>query len=467
MYEIARCPRCTGDLQAGARSWSCVLCNAAFPVVGGIPCLFDDAAVWLGRWCAAIESLDGQLDRAAESRRGAEAMRGLLPATRDRLLAQIEAMAATYRTARDILVPALSPHAGRARSNQGGGGGGTDLFKYIDLLQRDWGWSEAESDENRVALERMKAATKAPLGRVLVLGAGGCRLAYDLHRIAGAAATVVLDVDPLLLLVARTVIGGGAVELTESPIQVGRTSETSAVRTLRVPPGGPTSPPGFHFVFADGLRPPFPDGSFDTVFTPWFIDQVPRDLRDLIGEVHRLLPAGGRWINYGPLIYAEDTPVAARFSWDEIAMLLDMGGFAAEYEHDDSGPYLQSPLNRRGKLERVFTWSARKLKAGEGSSRAAGGTASVGPSGWPPAWLLLPHLPVPAIPPGAPPPENPLARSVRAEVDGARSIDAIARRLASAATPAGATPAASLKDAIREALAAAHAPARGANDPGR
>ena len=41
---------------------------------------------------------------------------------------------------------------------------------------------------------------RADLGRTLVLGAGGCRLAYDLHVHNGGTDTAVVDIDPYLLV---------------------------------------------------------------------------------------------------------------------------------------------------------------------------------------------------------------------------------------------------------------------------
>ena len=43
---------------------------------------------------------------------------------------------------------------------------------------------------------------------MLVLGAGGCRLAYDLHVHCGGTETAVVDIDPFLLVIAEAVIRG-------------------------------------------------------------------------------------------------------------------------------------------------------------------------------------------------------------------------------------------------------------------
>jgi len=53
-----------------------------------------------------------------------------------------------------------------------------------------------------------------------VVGAGACRLAYDLHRHCGATETAVVDIDPFLLVIAEAVVRGRSVRLTESTANV-------------------------------------------------------------------------------------------------------------------------------------------------------------------------------------------------------------------------------------------------------
>jgi hypothetical protein len=86
-------------------------------------------------------------------------------------------------------------------------------MQNVHLIHRDWGWPD--SDENEKALACVAEVLDAELGRTLVLGAGACRLAYDLHARHGASATVAVDIDPLPLLVAARVVQGAEVPLTE------------------------------------------------------------------------------------------------------------------------------------------------------------------------------------------------------------------------------------------------------------
>ncbi len=91
------------------------------------------------------------------------------------------------------------------------------LTTYYPNLHRDWCWGD---EENRASLEAVVAslpATGAP-ARLLVLGAGACRLAYDLHQRLRPSLTVALDFNPFFLLAAARILAGPPLELYEFPI---------------------------------------------------------------------------------------------------------------------------------------------------------------------------------------------------------------------------------------------------------
>jgi SAM-dependent methyltransferase len=196
------------------------------------------------------------------------------------------------------------------------------------------------------------------LGRVLVVGAGGCRLAYDLHR-ESASETTVVDIDPYLFVPAEAVVRGRQVRLTEASLNVFEASRASAAWTLRAP-AGPLDEAHFHFFLANGVAPPFADATFDTVVTPWFIDRVPSDVPAFLGVVRRLLRPGGRWLNQGPLLYPPETPLPRRYSRDELVELAAQAGFEVGSVDVASRRYLVSPLTGSGKIERVLTFSAAR-----------------------------------------------------------------------------------------------------------
>src|SRR5690606_18409164 len=98
-----------------------------------------------------------------------------------------------------------------------------------------------------------------PPGRTLVLGAGGCRLAYDLHRLHPDAEVLVIDLDPVLFTAARAITAGGTVRLHEANLDVG--DRAHAVREWRLAaPHGPVDDRRFHFLLADAVDPPLAPG---------------------------------------------------------------------------------------------------------------------------------------------------------------------------------------------------------------
>jgi hypothetical protein len=111
---------------------------------------------------------------------------------------------------------------------------------------------------------------------------------------------------------------------------------------------------------ANGLAPPFVHGTFDTIVTPWFIDQVPPDLPAFLATTNRMLRPGGRWINHGPLLYPPDAPLSRRFSCEEVFELAARAGFAMGRTSEASYPHFVSPLNGRGKVEWTLTFVATK-----------------------------------------------------------------------------------------------------------
>ena len=128
-------------------------------------------------------------------------------------------------------------------------------------------------------------------------------------------------------------------------------------------PDGPLAPEVFQFLLADGTAPPFLDETFDTIVTPWFIDQVPTDLTDLLRRIHRLLVPGGRWINHGPLIYRADAlPIARWYTREEIFELAASVGFQPGRWECASQPHLVSPLTGRGLIENVLTFAMERAK---------------------------------------------------------------------------------------------------------
>ncbi|MEY2458759.1 MAG: hypothetical protein QOG30_589, partial [Acidimicrobiaceae bacterium] len=307
------CVYCASAVDVRAANIACSQCGQAYPKVGRIPVLLPQPHAHVELWRKQLAVLT-EHGRQAESALEAESKAdGMLPQGRMRVRAMAQGVRSQVDEIIDIVGPALGgPLAGS------GGGLPRGVVEYSYYLHRDWGWADADPNENRVAVESLHAIVSGQgLGRTAVLGAGGCRLAYDLHRLYKADETVVIDIDPYLFVIAEAVVRGATVELTESSLNVFDLEHVSLRQTLRAP-DGPLDEQHFHFLFANGLDPPFVEATFDTVVTQWFIDRVPTDMEAFLVKMHRLLRPGGRWINQGPLLYPPETPVARRYAREEI-----------------------------------------------------------------------------------------------------------------------------------------------------
>jgi len=355
--SVLQCAQCSRPLDERQGGFGCRACGQHYPRVGRVPVLLpypeDHVRLWRQQLAAVIAqgeytraALDGEFEHAAQLQSGPSRLRALQQALRQQL-ADIAA----------VVSPALGGPLAAADSNRLPRG----VVEYSHFCYRDWAWETAGNTENRRAHQAVRAVLgEAPLGRLLVLGAGACRLAYDLHRAPGASETVALDIDPFLLLIAESVLRGESVHLTEATANVQELNQV-AQRWELCAPGGPLHEREFQCLLADGLAPPFADGSFDTVLAPWFIDQVPADLPGLLSQIHRVLRPMGRLIHTGPLLFPAVTPFSSRYCREEVFELLARAGFELGAWATETHEHLVSPLTGRGRVEWVLTFEARAV----------------------------------------------------------------------------------------------------------
>lgn len=341
--------------------YRCEGCSVEFPLIDGIPWLFAEPTASLGDWRNRI---DFTLQTLAQERRQLEAAakaNDIIELTRRRLTTLAEATQDHATRLETLLTPlelgtrAPENYASnlalrtRVPSDQG-------LMTYAYNIHRDWSWGE---EENEASFEIVRAALGgASPGKTLVLGAGAGRLAYDLHMRTPSEATVVLDFNPFLLLLAQRITRGETVELYEFPLAPRSIDQHAVLRRLAA-----ETPcrDGLYYVLADAHRPPFVRGGFDTILTPWLVDILPERFENLCRRVNGLLAEDGAWINFGTLSFHIADPTL-RYSTEECAEIIAAAGFDAPDMKNTSMPYLCSPASRHGRREEILSWSTVKRR---------------------------------------------------------------------------------------------------------
>jgi uncharacterized protein YbaR (Trm112 family)/SAM-dependent methyltransferase len=398
LTALLACPGCAAPLD----DLACPACGTHFPVHDGVPWLVADPVSaqqeWRNRWQAGLAELEAR-QRAAREALSPGSSAGLSAAARARLTNLAEGYAGQHRQLRMLLGSlALARPADlttyqalrtRLPPSMGIAGYATNVF-------RDWCWGD---DENRRALSSVSDALGVTTpGKLLVLGAGAGRLAYDLHRLRagqGEAAaaqvppgtgplSVALELNPYLTTILSRLARGERLAQVEFPLAP-RAGDRSAIeRTLEAP--APASG-AFHVVLADARRPPFRPGSFDAVVTPWLLDVIDAAPTALIGVVNRLLKPGGRWVYHGSLAF-DRSDLVDSINLEELKTMAADLGFSVEHCAESRDPYLCCPDSRHGRVEEVLTLGADK-EADAGAQEP----------GWSlPEWLVTGEEPVPLTP---------------------------------------------------------------------
>jgi len=446
LLEEILCPRCSGVLLGEGIPVACPGCGTRFPRLGRIPVVLSDAESYLRSCRQRLEEIENEVKTTV--RRIREELEGpdILPHTHARGRAMSKGVWQQFTDVRNLLKPLLGRNPGD-RLEPATMIDVPVTLEYLPYLYRDWGWPpDPDGGENENILGLFEEVLGGrELGRTLILGAGACRLPYDIHMKHPAAELVMLDIDPILFGCASAVTHGESLVMHEANLEICSISEASREWRLEAH-SGPVDENRFHLVISDALTPPFPDEVLDTVITPWFIDQGPPDVRDLIGTLHRLLRPGGKWINVGPLTYEPTVPLPLRFSQDEVFDLARRVGFEIQEHVTTSAPYLVSKLNGRGKVEWITAFTALKVQKPAEAEYSPG----------PPPWLLFSHLPVPGFPGQKSISLNqPLFRLVVSAIDGKRSIDDLAGIIAENVDAPGFAPH-EFRQAVRQCLGQVH-----------
>lgn len=246
---------------------------------------------------------------------------------------------------------------------------------YAQTVYRDWAWGEKEIRAQTELLIPFFSSTKS----LLVLGAGACGLPVSIHKKLNLQNTLAVDINPLLLSTAKRILSGVDTDLVEFP----RIPVESKYAAIRHHVKGQKLN-NFHFLFADAQDLSLKPGSFDTVLTPWFIDIVPRDFKDLARKINSHLTNDQKWVNIG-LLGFEKNKQSEVFTPDEVKEVLEESGFEIEAWETRELPYLYSPFSAVKRTDTVFAFSAVKKKSAKQPPRYQ----------YLPEWLLDTNLPIP------------------------------------------------------------------------
>jgi hypothetical protein len=383
LAELLACPSCGTRLAGNA----CLACRVDYPEIGGMPWLMPEPRLALAEWRGRLHHL--LTHYATEAQRQRAALDGIPPSSLARR--RIEHVASALDDQAGRIRALMQPLGIERRSeahavhvalgtelplNQG-------LSTYYPNLHRDWCWGDAENRASLAAVLASLPASAAPQ-RILVVGAGAGRLAYDLHQALRPALTVACDFNPLFLLAAAQILAGEPLELYEFPIAPRSIADHAVLRRHEAPE---LPAPGLALVLADASAPPFLPGSFDAVLTPWFIDVAGESVSRLLPRINALLAPGGLWIHHGSLAFPDATPAEAP-SLEELLGALPDHGFEPTQGREERQPYLGSPASRHARIEGVVTFATRKTRD----------VPPPAPGRELPEWIRRSDLAVPALP---------------------------------------------------------------------
>jgi uncharacterized protein YbaR (Trm112 family)/ubiquinone/menaquinone biosynthesis C-methylase UbiE len=415
---VLNCPQClAGRLTELSKELKCQSCAQSYPLISGIPWLLRDPQYQLDQWRARCQLLLKSQQVEEEKIKACISDKNVRESVRQRLSKMLQAKVEHRKELSHLFEPMnlnLNASIEREQIFRSSLPESMQLMGYYSNVFRDWAW---DTGENQRALEifREMANAKSLTGaRVLTLGAGACRFPADIHAEFGPELSLACDINPYLLLTARKVIRGGSVNLTDFPFAPRDDQHLWTKYKLK-------SAQKYHdnlvVIAADALNFPAVPESFDLIMTPWFIDIINIDTELVSAKINSLLKPGGRWYNFGTLVFHQRNP-AKNYTRAEVVELVRANGFNIDREDYFESDYLKCEASAQSRRERLWAFVATK-------------TASVLPSSpietWP-QWLIKSELPLPRLP------EiertmmiNASYNSIMTLVDGQRSLSEIGR----------------------------------------
>lgn len=419
-----QCPSSSQPLRQSGHEWTCAS-GTTYPAVDGIPWLFPDPkhtlAEWRERASLSIEHLESEVDdlkvslkstSSALTRERIEKLRTL----KIRHLEMLRRVLEPLKPFTKLSLQQKKAYGYRLPLRQG-------LLGYVPNLVRDW--SGLYENENLALFEstigflkESKPVIESTELRILVLGAGSARLAYDLAVRFPNSQVVAFDLNPLLLLAAKQICEGDTLRGAELSVSPKNPMEPGRAVDLKSP--GET-PSNLHFIFGDVYALPFPDASFDICVSPWLVDILPRHLENLCASVARVTKPSGAWVNAGSWHFSFSDE-SENLSLPEAEEVAAKNGWKPRASKQTEVAYLQSSFDGHRRFETLtqFVWE-----------RDGAAVTSRPPMDDRADWIRDPQRPIPALAPFAAGTEGHAVMAlVLSLVDGQRTLNQIAETLA-------------------------------------
>lgn len=368
--------------------------SPTYPLIDGIPWLFPDPKHTLHEWRERTGLLLNHLEaEITEHKASANETTNKLAKTRIENLRLLKIR--QFEFLKKTLEPLKPGKVGQKGALEKARAFGyrlplrQGLLGYFPNLVRDW--SNHFEVENTISFDTVQPLLPANAGNILVLGAGGSRLAYDIARAHSDSTVIAFDLNPVLIFAAATLNRGKPLQAAEFSVSPKDPMTPGRVATLEAKQG-PAS--NLHFVFGDAYHLPFIANGFDVCVTPWLIDILPRHVESLLSGIARILKPDGEWINFGSFRFDFTDPVE-NISQEELSACSLQFGLTRLSHQQVEIPYLQSEFDAHRRFETVSVGKWKKTSTGP---LGTGDTAARNSIDDRAAWLQDAKLPIPALP---------------------------------------------------------------------
>ncbi len=327
-----QCPRCRSALSdLRARDITCLGCGETYPIIGSIPVLIANPALYLARSLLAASNARrraiaaiSEVERVHRCKASAF-RRDLMGRVSSGLALNLRLVEEQERILRGAVRPiAWAIARGELISNRIVNKIVTKVARLIgaslspsfcDSLRRpigyrfdeapeylwsDWTWT-SEGERQITTIQRAVSESVQRYcdggGRAVYLGAGLGRHAFEGGKyFSSVVATEISFAFAALFMALRA----GPVDFCKLNWR-GAASERELVEVHRAVFPSENYGSNIDYVIADALSLPIPDASAEAVVSIFFTDVIP--LSQLLPEVRRVLRPGGRFISVGPLVY--------------------------------------------------------------------------------------------------------------------------------------------------------------------